>query len=82
MTGCSSSTDEVGSAFNVGPTALIGLWWLLLGVPLGAWLFWRGRVGLAGLAISPYLLPYYLMMALLDIPSGRSALSIWTAIGS
>jgi hypothetical protein len=63
-----TSTDEVGSAFNVGPTALIGLWWLVLGIPLGVWLFRRGKVGLAGLAISPYVLPYYLMTALLDLP--------------
>jgi hypothetical protein len=68
-----SSTDEIGSAFNIGPTAVIGLWWLLIGIPLGAWLFWRGRVALAGLAISPYLLPYYLMVALLDLPSSRDA---------
>lgn len=67
-----SSTDEIGSAFNIGPTAVVGLWWLLLGIPLGAWLLWRGRVGLAGLAMSPYLLPYYLMVALLDLPSSRS----------
>jgi hypothetical protein len=66
-----SSTGEIGSAFNVGPSALVGPWWLLLGIPLGAWLFWRGRAGLAGLAISPYLLPYYLMVALLDLPSSR-----------
>lgn len=68
-----SSTDEIGSAFNIGPTAVIGLWWLALGIPLGGWLFWRGRVGLAGLAISPYMLPYYLMTALLDLPSSLSA---------
>jgi uncharacterized membrane protein len=66
-----SSTDQIGSAFNIGPSTVIGLWWLLLGIPLGAWLFWRGRAGLAGLAISPYLLPYYLMVALLDLPSSR-----------
>jgi len=66
-----SSTDEIGSAFNIGPSALVGPWWLVLGIPLGAWLLWRGRVGLAGLAISPYMLPYYLMVALLDLPSSR-----------
>jgi len=74
-----ASTEEIGSAFNIGPSALVGLWWLVLGIPLGAWLFWRGRVGLAGLAISPYLLPYYLMFALLDLPSrdtSRSASSM------
>lgn len=72
-----ASTEEIGSAFNIGPTAVVGLWWLLLGIPLGAWLLWRGRVGLAGLAISPYLLPYYLMTALLDLPeaSGRRSVS-------
>ena len=68
-----ASTREVGSVFNVGPTAVVGFWWLLIGIPLGAWFFWRGRVGLAGLAISPYLLPYYLMVALLDLPSSRQA---------
>lgn len=68
-----TSTDEIGSAFNIGPSALIGSWWLLLGIPLGAWLLWRGRVGLAGLAVSPYILPYYLMIALLDLPSSRDA---------
>jgi hypothetical protein len=74
-----ASTEMVGSVFNVGPTALIGLWWLLIGIPLGAWFFWRGRVGLAGLAISPYLLPYYLMVALLDFPSSREAVGEPTA---
>jgi hypothetical protein len=58
-----TSTDEIGSAFNVGPTALIGPWWFLIGIPLGAWLFWQGWVGLAGLAVTPYVLPYYLMLA-------------------
>jgi hypothetical protein len=60
-----ASTDEIESAFNVGPTALIGPWWFLVGIPFGAWLFWRGWVGLAGLAVTPYVLPYYLMLALL-----------------
>lgn len=60
-----TSTDEIGSAFNVGPTALFGPWWFLLGIPLGAWLFWRGWVGLSGLAVTPYVLPYYLMLGLL-----------------
>jgi hypothetical protein len=68
-----TSTDEVESAFNIGPSALVGAWWLLVGIPLGIWLFLRGRVGLAGLAITPYVLPYYLMVALLDLPSSRLA---------
>lgn len=67
-----TSTDEIGSAFNVGPTALIGPWWLLIGIPLGVWLFWRGWPGLAGLAITPYVLPYYLMLAPLRAPADRA----------
>jgi hypothetical protein len=67
-----TSTDEIGSVFNIGPSAVVGPWWLLVGIPLGVWLFWRGRVGLSGLAISPYLLPYYLMVGLLDLPSSRA----------
>jgi hypothetical protein len=49
--------------FNVGPSRFVGTWWLLAGIPLGAWLTWKGRIGLASLAVSPYLLPYYLMFS-------------------
>jgi hypothetical protein len=52
---------------NWGPSAVIGLWWLAIGLPLGIWLGWRGHVGFAGLAVSPYWLPEYLMMSLLDL---------------
>jgi hypothetical protein len=53
--------------FNVGPSRFVGTWWLLAGIPLGAWLTWKGRVGLAALAVSPYLLPYYLMLPVLEV---------------
>ena len=67
--------DWVGSLFAIGrtndvhfanlsPTKLIGPAWLVIGVPLAAWLTLKGRVGLAGLAISPYLLPGYLLVLL------------------
>lgn len=45
---------------NLSLSRFLGLWWLVLGIPLGAWFFFRGRVGWAGLAISPYIWPYYL----------------------
>jgi hypothetical protein len=53
--------------FNVGPSRLIGLWWLPIGLTLSIWLTWRGRLGWASLAVSPYLLPYYLMFGFLEI---------------
>ena len=53
---------------NVGPNRFIGtVPWLAIGIPLAAWLTWRGRIGLASLAASPYWLPYYLVMPLLEL---------------
>lgn len=59
--------DLIGTWFDWGPSHVIGTWWLLIGLPLGAWLTWTGRLGLASLAVSPYLLPYYFIMALLEL---------------
>lgn len=64
-------TDGVEKAFNLSPSRFIGRWWLLIGVPLAAWLTLRGRVGFAALAISPYLLPHYLLVALLELDARR-----------
>lgn len=58
---------------NYGPTRFFGPGLLIIGIPLGAWLLWRGRPGLSGLAMSPYWLPEYLMFALLDLLPGRTA---------
>lgn len=53
---------------NVGPSRFIGsLPWLAIGLPLAAWLTWRGRIGFASIAASPYLLPYYLLMLVLEL---------------
>jgi hypothetical protein len=60
---------EQGSPNNLGPTRWLGAWWLLIGVPLAAWLTWKGRLGWASLAVSyPYVLPYYLLMLVLEVP--------------
>ena len=56
---------------NFSPTRLIGPLWFVIGVPLAAWLTWKGRVGLAGLALTPYLLPPYLLMLLWELPDSR-----------
>jgi hypothetical protein len=62
-----SSTNEIEWMFNVGPSRWIGAAWLIVGIPLAVWLTWRGRVGFASLTVSPYWLPYYLMMPLLEL---------------
>ena len=60
---------EEGSPNNLGPTRWLGAWWLLVGIPLGAWLTHMGRLGWASLAVSyPYVLPYYLLMLVLEVP--------------
>ena len=56
---------------NSGPTRLLGLWWMGIGVPLAIWLTARRHVGLAGLAITPYLFPQYLLLALWDVVDHR-----------
>lgn len=58
---------ELPVGITIGPTALVGHWWLLVGVPLGLWLAWRGTVGWAGLAVSPWVAPQYVLWPLLDV---------------
>lgn len=56
-----------GPAWDIGPTAIVGAWWLVVGVPLAGWLTLRGRIGWAGLAMSPYILPQYLAWPLVEL---------------
>lgn len=62
-----AANGEMHASFSVGPSALIGAAWLPIGLVLGAWLTMRGRLGLASLAISPYLIHYYLVFGLLEL---------------
>lgn len=64
--------DEIANDFNLSPSRSIGLAWLVVGVPLAAWLTLRGRLGWASLAVSPYLLPYYVQMLGLELVEPRS----------
>ena len=59
------------SDYNYGPSRFIGLLWIPIGVALAVLLTWRGRLGLASLAISPYWLPYYFLMLLLEFAPAR-----------
>ena len=60
-------TDVIDTKFNWGPSRIVGIWWIPIGVVLGALLTLKGRLGIASLAMSPYVVPYYLIMGLLEI---------------
>ena len=60
--------DDAGAfAINVHPFPEWGLAWLVIGIPLAAVLTWRGRLGLASLALAPYWLAQYLLVGLWEL---------------
>ncbi len=59
------SMDHSG---NVGPTRFLGVAWYIVGIPLGVWLTAKNRPGLAGLALSTYVAPQYLLVLLWELP--------------
>lgn len=60
------SGSELRHVNNLAPSRWIGAAWVPIGLALAGWLTLRGRLGLASLAASPYLFPYYLLMAILE----------------
>lgn len=60
-------TYSASGGLGIGPGRYLGLAWLVVGVPLAALLLARGRVGWAGVAVTPYLLPQYLLFPLLEL---------------
>lgn len=66
VTALLSGPGFTGADRDFGPTRIIGYAWLIVGVPLATWLTYRGLVGWAGLAVSPYITPQYLMVLLLE----------------
>jgi hypothetical protein len=73
-----AATDDASLPSNVGPSRFLGtIPWLVVGLPLAAWLTWRGRVGWASLAASPYWFPYYLLFAALE--ADRIRWPFWTS---
>jgi hypothetical protein len=74
-TALSQASADIGHGLNLGPSLWLGAWWVPIGVVLAAYWTWRGRLGLASLAATPYILPYYLLFGLLELvpatPLGR-----------
>lgn len=64
--------DDIGGHMDFGPSLVLGAWWAPIGLVLAAWLTWKGRLGLASIAASPYWLPPYLLMGLLELRTGPS----------
>ncbi|HEX7069427.1 MAG TPA: hypothetical protein VF190_01425 [Rhodothermales bacterium] len=64
MLSVASASSESG---QIRLTTLLGPFWLVMPA-LAAWLTWRGQIGLAALAISPYWTPTYPMLLVLDLP--------------
>jgi len=62
-----SGVKDVANDFNLSPSRFIGPAWLVIGLPLAFWLTIRGRLGWASMAISPYLLPYWVQMLGLEL---------------
>lgn len=60
------------SSRDLGPAVLLGLWWLPLSAVLAGVLLIRGRIGFASVAASPYWLPQYFIMLLLELVPQQS----------
>lgn len=65
--GVLSASGELAHEWNWAPSRFIGPAWIPIGFALAAWLTWRGRLGLASVAASPYIFPYYALMLVLEI---------------
>jgi hypothetical protein len=65
------SRDALDSPFNLAPSHFIGSAWLPVALGLAGWLTVRGRLGLASVVINPYVLPHYLLLALLELVPRR-----------
>jgi hypothetical protein len=62
-----ASSSELRHVNNLAPSRFIGVAWVPIGLVIAGWLTWRGRLGLASLAASPYVFPYYLLMLILEL---------------
>jgi hypothetical protein len=63
----SAMLETAGAPWSIGPDHWIGAYWLAIGIPLAAFLLWRGHPGWAGVAASPYWVPHYFLMPLTEV---------------
>lgn len=61
-----AASNEIGHWQNFGPSRWLGVVWQPIGLALAVFLTWKGRLGLAGMAASPYLWPYYYLFLVLE----------------
>ncbi|MEX0631004.1 MAG: hypothetical protein WEE67_07845 [Chloroflexota bacterium] len=69
----------IDAGFSLGPGRLVGPWWLVVGIPAASWMVWRGSArvaAMAGIVLSPFLLPQYLLMGIIALPA-RSWAQRW-----
>lgn len=67
LSALTSVSDAVAATTrDIGPANFLGGAWVLVGLVLAAVFILRARVGLASIAASPYWLPQYLIMLLLE----------------
>lgn len=71
ITALVGSPGDVTNPINYAPSRIMGLSWCLIAFPLAIVALWRGRLGLASLAASPYVFPYYLLFGFLELPWER-----------
>jgi hypothetical protein len=55
------------SSREIGPSLVLGRIWIPIGIALAVLLLLRRRIGWASLAASPYWLPQYLLLLLLEL---------------
>lgn len=65
------SGNDIVNSTNMAPSRFIGYAWVPFGIIGAAWAFRRGWVGVASVFASPYWLPYYFLMVLLDLRDRR-----------
>jgi hypothetical protein len=69
--------SEVDNPLNLSPSRFLGWAWVPIGIVLGIWAARRGRIGIASVLVSPYFLPPYGLMALVDLRRADGGRTSW-----